>query len=217
MTAKVLSLYILTILLLAAPPFGECAPSAQTAATAETTASAQQPAADAQPTAVTEATAEPLLQTETTAQTDLYREARPADWAFVLRDSGSATYLRMDTIRRAEEARGTVLYGDLKKVYTKHGLLHVYYSIKNSHESDEESLAILKQIDHSILHVSYMTDASGIFHRLHSVTFYNKSGNPLETFDFDDIARQTDTDIEWQEVTRQMTEERAIFYRLANG
>lgn len=204
MRAKVLPIYILTALLLAAPLSAECAPSEDAAPSAVT----------AQQTLSADASA---LQTETSAELDLYREARPADWAFVLRDSSSATYLRMDTIRRADEARGTVLYGDLKKTYTKHGLLHVYYSIKNSHESDEETLAVLKQIDHSILHVSYTSNASGILHRLHRVTFYNKSGNPIETFDFDDIARQTDTDVEWQEVTRQMTEELAIFYRLANG
>ncbi|MBO5245366.1 MAG: hypothetical protein J6B02_04625 [Selenomonadales bacterium] len=188
MTAKALSRYILALLLLIVPITAESAPAVEQTAVSEQT-----------------------------APTDHYREARPADWAFVLRDASSATHLRMDTITRETTPRGTVLYGDLKKVYTKHGLLHIYYSLKNSRESDPGSLALLKQIDHSVSHVSYLADGTSIFCRLHRVTFYNKSGNPIETLDFDDIARQIDTEVEWQEVTRQMTEERAIFYRLANG
>lgn len=140
-----------------------------------------------------------------------------ADWAYVMRDESSATYLRMDTITRKSDDDAAIFCGDIKKVYTKHGLLQVYHSLKNKSDMDADSLALLKEIDYAVMHVSYRNDGRAIFHRLHRVTFYNKSGSALETLDFDDIACQTDTEIAWQEVTRQMTEEKAIFYRLANG
>lgn len=202
MIAKVLSIYVLTLLLFSLQPSAECAQS-----TAPTTA----------PNIKTILAADAESAAPSAQQTDALADLRTADWAFVLRDASSATHLRMDTITRTLDARGTVLCGDIKKVYTKHGLLHIYYSLKNSRESDAESLAILKEIDYSVSRVSYLNDGASLFHRLHRVTFYNKNDEPLETLDFEDIARQTDTDIEWQEVTRQMTEERAIFYRLANG
>lgn len=200
MIAKVLSIYVLALLVFSLQPSAECAQSIAPSAAPniETILAAESAAPSAQ-------------------QTDALADLRTADWAFVLRDANSATHLRMDTITRTLDARGTILCGDIKKVYTKHGLLHIYYSLKNSRESDEASLAILKQIDCSVSRVSYLHDGTTIFCRLHRVTFYDKSGEPLETFDFEDIARQTDTDLEWQEVTRQMTEERAIFYRLVNG
>lgn len=143
--------------------------------------------------------------------------AEPVEWSYVTRDGDSATYLAMDTISRQTVDDRLVFYGDVKKIYTRSGLIQVYYALKSDCIQDEESLALLKQIDHSIAHVSYCNTSTALNYRLHRVTFYNRSGNPIQTLDFDDMARQTDTDIEWQPVSDQMREERAVFYRLTNG
>lgn len=141
----------------------------------------------------------------------------PTEWVYVTRDGDSTTYLAMDTITRQIDGKYTVFEGDVKKVYTRSGLIEVYHSLKADQEQDEESLALLKQIDYCIAHVSYANEGNSLSYRLHQVTFYNRSGNPLHTLDFDDIARQLDGEVEWQHVTDQMKEERAIFYRLTNG
>ncbi len=140
-----------------------------------------------------------------------------ADWAYVTRDENSSTYLRMDTIKHTRSGDATISCGDIKKSYTRHGLTNVYRSLKASAEQDDESLAILKEIDHAIMHVSYRQVGSAIAYRLHRTSFYNKSGNVITVFDFDDIALQTGAHLSWTPVTSRMEEEIAIFCRLANG
>ena len=140
-----------------------------------------------------------------------------ADWAYVTRDENSTTYLRMDTISHIKSGDATISCGDIKKSYTKHGLVKIYHSLKSADSTDDESLAILKQIDYAIMHVSYRHVDGTIAHRLHQTTFYNKSGNPIISFDFDDIALQTGAHLTWTPVTSRMEEEIAIFCRLANG
>ena len=165
------------------------------------------------------------VTTQMTAQTVEVTCAPPAvtddftsaDWAYVTRDENSSIYLRMDTIKHTPVQGMTISCGDIKKTYTKHGLVKVYHSLKATEATDDESLDILKQIDHAIMHISYRHDGTAIAHRLHQTTFYNKSGNPLITFDFDDIALQTGAHLTWEPVTSRMDEEIAIFCRLANG
>lgn len=141
----------------------------------------------------------------------------PAEWVYVMRDGDCATYLAMDTVTRDEAESGTILGGDVKKVYTRAGLVQVYYALKADRTQDAETIAQIKQIDHSIAHVSYCHTPSSLLWRLHRVTFYRADGEVIRTLDFDDIARQIDTEVEWQPVTEGMDEERAIFYRLSNG
>lgn len=145
--------------------------------------------------------------------------AEPTEWVYVTRDGDSATYLAMDTIYREATEAGTILYGDIKKVYTKAGLVHIYHSLKSdaSEDDDADALALLKQISYSIAHLSYCNQGTSLAYRLHRITFYNRSGNPLQALDFDDIARQTDTSLTWQPISASMSEQRAIFYRLTNG
>lgn len=143
--------------------------------------------------------------------------AQPTEWVYVTRDGDSATYLAMDTIDRQTDEHQTIFYGDVKKVYTRSGLLQVYHSLKAENQEDAETLSLLKQIDYSIAHVSYCNDDSSLSYRLHWVTFYNKNQEPLLTLDFDDMARQADTAVAWQPITARTGEERAIFYRMANG
>lgn len=204
-------------------------PNTAPVATAQPTAESQgkisttRPTADAgttvQPTAeshdtVTEAMASAEMTCTPPAVTDDFTSA---DWAYVTRDENSTTYLRMDTIKHTKSGEMTISCGDIKKAYTKHGLVNVYHSLKETDSTDDESLTMLKQIDHAIMHVSYRQQGTAITHRLHRTTFYNKSGNAIMVFDFDDIALQTGAHLTWTPVTSRMKEEIAIFCRLANG
>lgn len=163
----------------------------------------------------------PTYAEETTSSQQSYFPAtaivEPTEWVYVMRDGDSTTYLAMDTTYRESTADGMVLYGDVKKVYTKAGLLQIYHSLKANAFEDADSLALLKQISYSIAHLSYCNQGTSLAYRLHQITFYNRSDNPLQVLDFDDIARQTDTAVTWQPISAQMNEQRAIFYRLTNG
>ncbi len=153
----------------------------------------------------------------TQSQPSIESSAQPIEWVYVTRDGDSATYLAMDTIDRRTDKLQTIFYGDVKKVYTRSGLLQVYHSLKSENQEDAETLALFKQIDYSIAHVSYCNDDSSLSYRLHRVTFYNRERESLLTLDFDDMARQADTEVAWQPITTRTGEERAIFYRMANG
>ncbi len=146
-----------------------------------------------------------------------YDDFVSADWAYVIRDENSSTYLRMDTVKHTHAGDTTISCGDIKKTYTKHGLTNIYHTLKATDSTDDGSLDLLREIDYAIMHVSYRQQDAVISHRLHQTTFYNKSGNPLITFDFDDIALQTGAHLTWTPVTSRMEEEIAIFCRLANG
>lgn len=153
----------------------------------------------------------------TQSQPSIESSAQPVEWVYVTRDGDSATYVALDTIDRQTDENQTIFYGDVKKVYTRSGLLHVYHSLKAESQEDAETLALFKQIDYSIAHVSYCNDELTLSYRLHRVTFYNREREPLLTLDFDDMARQADTEVAWQPITARTGEERAIFYRMTNG
>lgn len=219
MIRTVLSLYI--ALMLIGTGFASAAPTAQASTQAQTSTQAQ---------AITQAQAQVQAQATSakdtaTVQTTVVTCALPtehsdftfADWAYVTRDENSTIYLRMDTIKHTPAGDETISCGDIKKTYTKHGLTAVYRSLKETDTTDDESLDILKQIDHAVMHISYRYDGNAIAHRLHQATFYNKSGNPILTLDFDDIDLQTGAHLTWTPVTSRMHEEIAIFCRLANG
>lgn len=209
MIRTVLSLYIMLILLTTG--LASAALPAETDAPAETVQAAAQTATYTQD--------KPLVQEAevTCAPPAVHDDFTYAYWAYVTRDENSTTYLRMDTIKHTDANGETISCGDIKKTYTRHGLTNVYHSLKATGTVDDGSLDLLQEIDHAIMHISYRHDGTAIAHRLHQTTFYNKSGNPLITFDFDDIALQTGAHLTWEPVTSRMDEEIAIFCRLANG
>lgn len=228
MLRTVLSLYIVLTLFgmslaYAAPAESPPVPVQDMTTSMQTTVTAtakDNVSADAQDKTTGEEGAQPAVEPNTDwicAPPDDYDDFTSADWAYVTRDENSSTYLRMDTIKHTRSGDVTISCGDIKKTYTKHGLTSVYYSLKATADQDDESLALLKEIDHAIMHVSYRQVGSTIAHRLHRTTFYNKSGNIITVFDFDDLALQTGAHLIWTPVTSRMDEEIAIFCRLANG
>lgn len=208
MIRTVLSLYI--VLMLFGTGFASAAPMSQMSAAEmdQSTQSTVQASQNKSPVQAAEPTCAPAV---------VHDDFTHADWAYVTRDENSTTYLRMDTIKHTPAGAATISCGDIKKTYTKHGLTNIYHTLKEAGSSDDGSLALLREVDHAIMHISYRQDGTAIAYRLHQTTFYNKSGNPLITFDFDDIALQTGAHLTWEPVTSRMEEEIAIFCRLANG